>query len=105
MDRKFAAPGPAELKEVSNLIEAMTIDTIYRFQLSRQVLETALLLLVQQKIPPAAANVAILGQALREPDVRHGLEQCLREMAHIATDAEKIQLVDEANRVRPRTWL
>jgi serine/threonine-protein kinase PknG len=104
MDRKLAAPSPSELKEVSNLIEAMTIDTIYRFQLSRQVLETALHLLTQQKIPPAAANVAILGQPLREPDVRKGLEQCLRGMAHIAPEREKVPLVDEANRIRPRTW-
>jgi hypothetical protein len=73
--------------------------------LSRQVLETALHLLIQQKIPPAAANVAILGQALRESDVRQGLEQCLRGMAHIAPEDEKIPLVDQANRVRPRTWL
>src|SRR5271165_708084 len=62
MDRNFSAPGPAELKQVSNLIEAMTIDTVYRFQLSRQVLETALQLINQRKIPQAAANVAILGR-------------------------------------------
>ena len=104
MDRNFSPPGPAELKQVSNLIEAMTIDAVYRFQLSRQVLNTALQLITQRKIPQAAANVAILGSALRESDVRLGLEKCLREMARVAPLDEQIPLVEEANRVRPRTW-
>jgi len=104
MDRRFSVPGAGELKEVSNLIEAMTVDSMERFRLSRQVFETALHLLREKRATPAPA-VAILGQGFQERQLRQGLEQCLRNMAHISGDAEKILLVDEANRVRPRTWL
>ncbi|HME07646.1 MAG TPA: tetratricopeptide repeat protein [Bryobacteraceae bacterium] len=104
MDRTYSVPGPAELKEVSTLIESMNVDTIDRFRLARQVFETALHLLIEKRVPPAP-TVAILGQRFQERKVREGLEQCLRNMAHISSDAEKIPLVDEANRVRPRTWL
>ena len=103
MDRKFSSPGPGELKEVSNLIEAMALDSAYRFQLSRQVLETALHLLTEKRVAPVPA-VAILGQSFEERQVRQGLERCLRGIAHDSDYAAKIQLVDEANRVRPRTW-
>ena len=49
-------------------------------------------------------TVAILGQSFEERQVRQGLERCLRGIAHDSDYAAKIQLVDEANRVRPRTW-
>jgi serine/threonine-protein kinase PknG len=45
----------------------------------------------------------ILGQPLEELNLRQGLEKALRDMAHLANGDEKIQLVDDANRVRPRT--
>jgi serine/threonine-protein kinase PknG len=35
--------------------------------------------------------------------LRSGLEKSLRAMAHLAVGEEKIRLVDEANRVRPKT--
>jgi serine/threonine-protein kinase PknG len=35
--------------------------------------------------------------------LRQQLEQVLRQMAHLSEGDEKIALVDEANRVRPRT--
>jgi serine/threonine-protein kinase PknG len=45
----------------------------------------------------------ILGQPLEEIKLRQGLEKVLRSMAHLSTGDEKIVLVDEANRVRPKT--
>jgi serine/threonine-protein kinase PknG len=104
IDRKFSVPGPAELKEVSSLMEGMRVDSVSRLRLSRQVFETALYLLNEKRVAPAP-NVAVLGKRFQEQQVRAGLEQCLRGMAHISAEAEKIQLVDQANRVRPRTWL
>jgi serine/threonine-protein kinase PknG len=46
--------------------------------------------------------MTILGQPLAEVDLRKGLEKSLRPMAHLTAGDEKIRLVDEANRVRPR---
>ena len=45
------------------------------------------------------------GRALTDGDLRRGLERTYRALAAVApTAAERIRLVDEANRVRPRTW-
>jgi serine/threonine-protein kinase PknG len=55
-----------------------------------------------QALAPSTA-VTLLGQPLEERALRQGLEKVLRSLAHLATGAEKIRLVDEANRVRPRT--
>ena len=51
-------------------------------------------------------RMRLLGLPLVERDLRVGLERSYRELArHAATRAERIALVDDANRVRPRTWI
>jgi len=53
----------------------------------------------------ASPDVQLAGHRLNDRDLRTGLEEVNRELARLATDpAERIRLVDEANRVRPRTW-
>jgi serine/threonine-protein kinase PknG len=53
--------------------------------------------------PDPAARLA--GRPLVERELRAGLEQSYRDLARMASTAEeRIRLVDEANRVRPRTW-
>jgi serine/threonine-protein kinase PknG len=47
--------------------------------------------------------VRVLGSPLEETRLRAGLEQSLRSMAGLVTGEERIQLVDRANEVRPRT--
>jgi serine/threonine-protein kinase PknG len=43
---------------------------------------------------------------LVERELRIALEHSYRELArHAANRAERIALVDDANRVRPRTWI
>ena len=97
-----SAPGTNELKEASAAIEALTLEGMDRYRLSKQVLETALHLVTSRSLSPAS-SIAILGQPLEELYLRKGLEKALRDMAHLANGDEKIRLVDEANRVRPRT--
>jgi serine/threonine-protein kinase PknG len=47
--------------------------------------------------------VTLAGFALVESELR--LEHTYRSLAAVAsTTSERIELVDEANRVRPRTW-
>jgi serine/threonine-protein kinase PknG len=102
IDTERSAPGTTELKEASVAIEALTLEGMDRYRLTKQVLETALNLVTSQALSPAS-SIAILGQPLEELHLRKGLEKALRDMAHLATGDEKIRLVDEANRVRPRT--
>ena len=102
INRDRGAPGAQELRAASVAIEALTLDGVERHRLTQQVLETALHLVTTKAIPPTSA-IAILGQPLEEPKIRKGLEKALRNLAHLATGDEKIRLVDEANRVRPRS--
>jgi serine/threonine-protein kinase PknG len=37
--------------------------------------------------------------------LRKGLEKALRDMAHLSNGKEKINLVDQANKIRPRTLI
>ena len=99
---KHPAPTLTELKSATQTVESLTIEGIERYRLDRQVLETALTLLTSKAIT-AQNNLMILGQPLEEVKLREGLEKVLRSIAHLSTGAEKIVLVDEANRVRPKT--
>ncbi|MEH2420769.1 MAG: tetratricopeptide repeat protein [Nostoc sp.] len=99
-----SAPGTQELKATSVAIEALTLEGSDRYRLTKQVLETALNLLTSRQLQ-AAADLTILGRPLEEVHLRKGLEKALRDMAHLATGDEKISLVNQANRVRPRTLI
>ena len=51
-------------------------------------------------------TVTLGGRPLVESELRLGLERTYRSLAAMAASAsERIRLVDEANRVRPRTWM
>jgi serine/threonine-protein kinase PknG len=97
-----STPGTQELQAASTAIEALTLEGIDRYKLTKQLLETALNLLTSKTVK-AASDLNILGQPFLEKHLRKGLEKALRDMAHLVTKEEKIRLVDEANRVRPRT--
>jgi serine/threonine-protein kinase PknG len=102
VDRDRTAPGIAELQKASATLETLALEGIDRYRLARQVLETALDLVMSKSLI-SRSDLAILGQPLQEVKLREGLEKVLRSMAHLATGDEKIRLVDEANKVRPKT--
>lgn len=104
IDNSNEAPVAKELQEASKVVEMLTLDGIERYRLAKQLLETALNLITSKQLSPTDA-ISILGQPLKEVHLRTGLEKALRNMAHLSTGDEKIQLVDEANRVRPKTWV
>ncbi|MBW4600067.1 MAG: tetratricopeptide repeat protein [Calothrix sp. FI2-JRJ7] len=104
IDNSNGAPVIKELQEASKVVETLTLDGIERHRLAKQVLETALNLVTSKQLSPTD-TISILGQPLKEVYLRTGLEKALRNMAHLSTGDEKIQLVDEANRVRPKTWV
>jgi serine/threonine-protein kinase PknG len=99
---KHPQPTLTELKSATQTVEALTLEGIEKYRLDRQVFETALNLLTSRAIN-AQSSLMILGQPLEEIKLRQGLEKVLRSMAHLSTGDEKITLVDEANRIRPRT--
>jgi Protein kinase G tetratricopeptide repeat/Protein kinase G rubredoxin domain len=68
----------------------------------RQELIATILRMALDHAPPGL----ILGCRPDERSLRFGLEQCYRAQARLATDrAHRIELVDLANSVRPRTLL
>ncbi len=97
-----AMPGLEELTSAAAAIESLPMDVSERLQLTQIVLSAALRLLSSKTVRPNTA-VQILGYPLRDFHLRQGLEKTLRAMAHRASGEEKIRLIDEANRVRPRT--
>ena len=53
-----------------------------------------------------AGDARILGRALKAKPLRRAAEDELRACSRLAgTDDERIRLVDEANRIRPVTWV
>jgi serine/threonine-protein kinase PknG len=95
-------PGHIDLAQASALAESLAIDGMDRFRLSSQIFSAALDLLTSGRLQPNA-QVKILAAPLTETPLRFGLEQSFRSMARLLTGDARIDLVDRANAVRPRT--
>lgn len=104
INQEHSAPGTQELTAAATAIEALSLEGMDRYKLTKQVLESALNLLNSRQVQ-ISNDLKILGQPLKEFNIRKGLEKAFRDMAHLANGDEKIRLVDEANKVRPRTWI
>ncbi|MFH8471739.1 tetratricopeptide repeat protein [Streptomyces sp. NPDC018000] len=94
------------------------LDAVRREQLSTEVLGTALDWVLSgsptarssapQPYPPAGSPGprTLLGSELDERGLRFGLERSYRMLARLAEPGdERIELVERANRFRPRTWV
>ncbi|MFG2670794.1 tetratricopeptide repeat protein [Streptomyces sp. NPDC048445] len=103
--------------QVSGLA-GLGLDAVRREQLSTEVLGTALDWVLSGSPaarPPAPQSPAsggaqgpgtLLGSELNERGLRFGLERSYRMLARLAEPgAERIELVERANRFRPRTWV
>jgi serine/threonine-protein kinase PknG len=100
-----AEPALEELLAAGSALEALPLDEVRHARLTGDVLDTALRLTLAGKAFDDG-RVRLLGVRLAERDLRLGLERSYRELArHAASRAERIALVDHANRVRPRTWV
>ncbi|WP_444875849.1 tetratricopeptide repeat protein [Streptomyces achromogenes] len=87
-------------------LDAYGLDPKRREQLSAEVLGCALdwILSGGQGAGPAAR--VLLGSQLDERGLRFGLERSYRTLARLATGGEeRVDLVERANRYRPRTWV
>ncbi|MFJ8491103.1 tetratricopeptide repeat protein [Streptomyces sp. NPDC094038] len=101
LDDLTAAAGQIEA------LDAYGLDPARREQLSAEVLGCALdwILSGGQDSQPTVGRV-LLGSGLDERGLRFGLERSYRTLARLATGGEeRIDLVERANRYRPRTWV
>lgn len=114
--RQRAADEPllADLYAAADQIEQLDevhLDPVRRERLSTEVLGRALDWVLALRPGSAAGSgpspePPLLGCALDEPGLRSGLERSYRLLARLAqTGAERIELVERANRFRPRTWV
>lgn len=103
LDDLTAAAGQVEA------LDAYGLDPARREQLSAEVLGSALDWILsggQGSVPPSAGGRVLLGSGLDERGLRFGLERSYRTLARLARGGEeRIDLVERANRYRPRTWV
>jgi serine/threonine-protein kinase PknG len=92
-----------ELLDAGAILEDAPVDSETRDRLTVDLLMSALVLAQNGAAPDHRAT--LLGHRVDERDLRLALERSYRALARRATTrAERIRLVDEANRTRPRTW-
>jgi serine/threonine-protein kinase PknG len=98
-------PGTAdELLVAGSILESLAVRGEQRVRLQAEVLESALAL-VESGGAYDDGRDSLLGHRFSERDLRFGVERSYRELARWAADSsERIDLVDRANQVRPRTW-
>ncbi|WP_344077104.1 tetratricopeptide repeat protein [Streptomyces crystallinus] len=116
------SPGDAllpDLRAAADQVDALQhlgLDAVRRERLATEVLGTALDWVLSEspggpgkdgRSPGGAGGGAILlGSELDERGLRFGLERSYRVLARLATSGEeRIELVERANRFRPRTWV
>ena len=93
-----------DLLVAGSILETLPVRGEQRVRLAADVLESALAL-VQRGGAFDDGRASLLGYRFAERDLRFGVERSYRELARwSASNAERIELVDHANQVRPRTW-
>ncbi|MGW4198598.1 tetratricopeptide repeat protein [Streptomyces sp. NPDC005004] len=114
--QRTASPGDVpfldDLTAAAAQIEALDaygLDPARRERLSAEVLGCALDWILSQGRgtgSPAPGGRVLLGSGLDERGLRFGLERAYRTLARLAPGGEeRIELVERANRYRPRTWV
>ena len=97
--------GFGDLREAAGRLDRLMLDAARRQHLTAEIL-AAVLDAVTAGQAVGDGDGRLLGYEPTEEALRSGLEQCYRALARLAPDqARRIELVDKANEVRPRTWL
>ncbi|MQS14355.1 protein kinase [Streptomyces kaniharaensis] len=106
-ERTATEPLGADLAAGSDQLTALRLDDRRREELSVEVLDAAL-----GWVTAGAAGAdrhghpTVLGRPAQERELRFALEQSYRVLARLADRAEtRIEMVERANRARPRTWV
>jgi serine/threonine-protein kinase PknG len=94
----------AELEAASTTLDALELDPEQKAKFKAELLVAALGL-VEANGFDRSSGAQLAGCALAPAAIRAGLERTYRSLARAAaTSDQRIELVDQANRVRPRTW-
>jgi serine/threonine-protein kinase PknG len=105
-----AGVSAADLRQADGHLGRLSLDDLRRQQLTVEILHAALDWVTGPRpgTPPGAAPVGderILGCEPNERALRFGLERGYRALASLTPDpARRVELVDMANEIRPRTW-
>ena len=100
-----AMPGGAGLSRASDLLTTMQRNDIARHQAEARLAEEAVRQISAGILQPAN-GATLLGVPIRPATLRRRAEAALRACARLAPGwAERVAFVDQANAVRPRTWL
>ncbi|MEU3185723.1 tetratricopeptide repeat protein [Streptomyces sp. NPDC006923] len=98
-----------DLRAAAHQVSALRqfgLDAVRRERLSAEVLGTALDWVLSGSPGSPPVQTALLGSELDERGLRFGLERSYRVLARLAQRGEeRIELVERANRFRPRTWV
>ncbi|QGZ52893.1 tetratricopeptide repeat protein [Streptomyces sp. QHH-9511] len=87
-------------------LQGFGLDAVRRERLSTEVLGTALDWVLSGSPGAGPGGTLLLGSELDERGLRFGLERSYRVLARLAQRGEeRIELVERANRFRPRTWV
>ncbi|MFD9060593.1 tetratricopeptide repeat protein [Kitasatospora purpeofusca] len=110
-ERPTTDPLGADLGASSEQLTALRLDDRRREELAVEVLGAALGWVTAGSpggtgAGPATGEVSVLGRPAVERELRFALEQSYRVLARLADRAEtRIEMVERANRARPRTWV
>ncbi|MFD3937333.1 tetratricopeptide repeat protein [Streptomyces sp. NPDC058618] len=108
-DRSPQEPLLADLRAASDQVEALRrfgLDPERQERLATEVLGSALDWVLSGGRGSDPGRTSLLGSQLDERGLRFGLERSYRVLARLAQRGEeRIELVERANRFRPRTWV
>ncbi|MFG3225557.1 tetratricopeptide repeat protein [Kitasatospora sp. NPDC048194] len=106
-ERPATDPLAADLRASSDQLTALRLDDRRREELSVEVLGAALGWVTAGAAGAEQAGTpVVLGRPAAERELRFALEQSYRVLARLADRAEtRIEMVERANRARPRTWV
>jgi serine/threonine-protein kinase PknG len=100
--RDQAGVSADDLREAGIRLARLDLDAARKLPLAAEILRGALDCVVAGK---PVGNGQLLGCELSERGLRFGLEKSYRALARLVPDEmRRIELVDLANEVRPRTW-
>ncbi|WP_405365270.1 tetratricopeptide repeat protein [Kitasatospora sp. NBC_00039] len=110
-ERPATDPLGTDLGAGSEQLTALRLDDRRREELSVEVLSAALGWVTagsagETGLGRTTGEVTVLGRPAVERELRFALEQSYRVLARLADRAEtRIEMVERANRARPRTWV
>ncbi|MFE1877240.1 tetratricopeptide repeat protein [Streptomyces sp. NPDC059496] len=108
-DRSPQEPLLADLAAAADQVEALRrfgLDPERQERLATEVLGSALDWVLSGSRGSDPGRTSLLGSQLDERGLRFGLERSYRVLARLARRGEeRIELVERANRFRPRTWV